>query len=181
MSLVITVALIVAATGYPFLTIVRKSPKKKLLPTRYLLPEGYIGWVSVEYGIDRALPLPIEPAHCVVRIPDCGVLATSSELDYTRVADDYYYYSDRERRPLRSNSWDGGSMIWGEAMLVTQAAGSAQASRSGTFFVGTRSQYRKQRANLGQAGNLRLSSTVPAPVLRSSPFINLPRSVTQCV
>ena len=86
MSLVITVALIVAATGYPFLTIVRKSPKKKLLPTRYLLPEGYIGWVRVEYGIDRALPLPIEAAHCVVRIPECGVLATSSELDYTRVA-----------------------------------------------------------------------------------------------
>ena len=181
MSLVLTVGLIVAATGYPLLTIVRKSPKKKLLPTRCLLPDGYIGWVRVEYGIDRALPLPIEAAHCIIKIPECGVLATSSELDYTRVADDYYYYSDRERRPLSSDNWDGSSMIWGEAMLVTQDAGSAQASKSGTFFVGTRSQYRKQRANLGQPGNLRLASTAPVPVLRSSLFVNLPGSVAQCV
>ena len=111
MSLVMTVALIVAATGYPLVTIVRKSPKKKLLPTRYLLPEGYIGWVRIEYNIDRALPLPIEDAHCVLRIPEIGILATSSELDYSRVADDYYYYSDRDRSPLRSKSRDGASMI----------------------------------------------------------------------
>jgi len=181
MSLLIAVALIVAATGYPLLTIVRKSPKKKLLPIRYLLPEGYIGWVRVEYSIDRALPLPVEAAHCVVKIPESGVLVTSSKLDYTRVVDDYYYYSDRERRPLPSNSCDGSSMIWGEAMLVTQDAGSAQACSYRTFFVGTRSQYRKRVANLGQAGNLRLASTAPLPVLRSSLFMNLAGSVAQCV
>ena len=181
MTLVITVALIVAATGYPLLTIVRKSPRKKLLPTRYLLPEGYIGWVRIEYNIDQALPLPIEDAHCLLRIPECGILATSTELDYSRAADDYYYYSDSDRSPLRSNSWEAGSMIWGEAILVTQNAGSQQFSKSVTFFVGTLSQYRKQQANLGQPGNLKLSSTATAPVLRSSLVVNLPGFVNQCL
>jgi hypothetical protein len=177
MNLGLTVALIVAATGYPLLTIVRKSSKKKLLPTRYLLPEGYIGWVRVEYNIDLALPSPIEDGHCVLKIPECGILATSSELEYSRVADDYYYYSDRGRRPLCSNSGDTGSMIWGEAMLVASDAGKAQASKFRNVLCGNTIPVQQ---TTGESWSARKPETFihSYSTLRSSAFVNLPFSVT---
>ena len=46
-------------------------------PTKFLIPEGYVGWVGVTYGEENAPPLPVENGSFICRIPKTGVLYTS--------------------------------------------------------------------------------------------------------
>src|SRR5215469_9969125 len=49
-------------------------------PTRFLIPQGYIGWIKIEYG-RNATPLQMSNGKYICRIPATGVLATSSPLE----------------------------------------------------------------------------------------------------
>jgi hypothetical protein len=89
-------------------------------PCRYLIPEGYVGWVRVDYQIKGAPELPIEDGYRVYKFPNSGRLQTSSAFEVGTYADlisglkdEYYYYSSDTRRqlPAGANGADGG-MIW---------------------------------------------------------------------
>ena len=47
---------------------------KERRPNRYLLPDGYIGWVRVNYRIKGAPALPIEDGYYLLRFPMNGLL-----------------------------------------------------------------------------------------------------------
>jgi hypothetical protein len=82
-------------------------------PATYLFPEGYIGWVRVDYNIQGAPELPIQNGRQVYRLPPSGLLRTSSKLEYSRGRDvEYFYYSNDSRRPLRETDSGKGGMIW---------------------------------------------------------------------
>ena len=49
---------------------------------RFLIPEGYRGWVRVEFEIPGAPPLPTEAGQTVIKIPPSGLLRTSSPEQY---------------------------------------------------------------------------------------------------
>src|ERR1035438_4511752 len=44
----------------------------------WMIPEGYVGWLRLDYGVEGALPLPIEKGYYVVRFTRTGRLQTSS-------------------------------------------------------------------------------------------------------
>jgi len=50
-------------------------------PIRFLIPDGYVGWVEVRYGQTNANALPINNGTFVCRIADSGLLETSSPLE----------------------------------------------------------------------------------------------------
>lgn len=81
-------------------------------PDRYLIPEGYVGEVSVQYGVKGAPPLPIEDGFHLIKFPSSGILKTSNGIEYGWGKDEYYYYRGAKRRPLRGTGWGEGGMIW---------------------------------------------------------------------
>jgi hypothetical protein len=82
-------------------------------PAIYLFPEGYIGWVRVDYNVPGTPELPIENGRQVFRLPPAGLLRTSSKLEYSRGrVVEYFYYSKDSRRPLRETDFGKGGMIW---------------------------------------------------------------------
>lgn len=84
-------------------------------PSRLLVPEGYIGWVRIDYNLSGAPPLTFEDGHYLLKIPESGFLKTSTAFEGGFSAkDDYFYYSDDERTAL--DSWnDEVRMVWGGA------------------------------------------------------------------
>lgn len=62
-------------------------------PTQYLIPNGYVGWIRVEYQIKKAPPLPQRGRYLIAKIPSTGVLRTSSTQGSGWAADEYYYFN----------------------------------------------------------------------------------------
>ena len=113
----------------------------KRTPDRYLIPEGFVGWVEIDYGVAGAQPLPIEDGHALFRFSQSGRLATSTPLEFGTAKDEYFYVSAAGRRTrLPLTGWGKGGMIWAGSVGDNQSKGkSAQAHER--FFVGTEKQF----------------------------------------
>jgi hypothetical protein len=76
---------------------------------RFLIPDGYAGWLCVTYGRTEAAPLPTEEGFRLVVFPPSGVVLTSSPArpgeGYT---DEFVYYGDGRRRQLNVGKEMGG-------------------------------------------------------------------------
>lgn len=114
-------------------------------PSRYLVPDGYVGWVRVEYGVPGAPPLSMEDGRVVFKFPPEAVLRTSSPERFGWAKDEFFYYREGTLRPLQQSGRGGGGTVWGringEAMT---ASGKRQYEE---FFVGSEPQFR-QAVNL---------------------------------
>lgn len=88
-------------------------------PNRYLIPEGFVGWVRIDYEVGDSPELPIEDGFRLYRIPPTGLLETSSASESGWASDEYYYVDasgEREKLPVTSRR--GGGMIWGASLLL---------------------------------------------------------------
>jgi len=76
--------------------------------TKIYIPEGYVGWIRVEYGVEGTHPLPVEwhlpPPMLWNRetIPPSGILSTSTRLHRTVGGEFYLYDGDKVRRAPES-------------------------------------------------------------------------------
>jgi hypothetical protein len=119
------------------------------LPTRLLIPKGYVGPVKIEYGVRGALPLTIRYGHYIIKVTTDGRVQTSSPLDTgTASEDEYFYYTDLtlERLYTASDSCPIGTtppepMIWGGGVGV-----GTNTSTYEWYFIGTRKQYEEYGA-----------------------------------
>jgi hypothetical protein len=71
---------------------------------RFLIPEGYVGWVRVDFNIAGAPELPIEDGFYVFKFPKSGRLQTSSSDNRISRHDEYYYYSDTTKYKLENSA-----------------------------------------------------------------------------
>ena len=77
--------------------------------TKIYVPEGYVGWIRVEYGVQGADPLPVEwrlpPPMLWNRevIPVSGLLRTSTQLGHTWGGELYFYDGDMVRAAPETN------------------------------------------------------------------------------
>lgn len=115
----------------------RSAPPRSL---HFFIPEGYSGWVRVEFEIPGAQTLPSEAGHTVLKIPASGMLRTSSPEEYGWARDNYYFYSDAGSRALSDSG--AGRLIWGK--INGEASGASGKKKYEEFFVGTEEQYRDQ-------------------------------------
>lgn len=123
--------------------------------SRFVIPEGYVGWVRIEYGVPDASPLPVEEGEHVFRIPADGVLRTSSPELYGW-AHDHYYYSSRAGARQLPASGASDRMIWGQ--VNGESATSGTPRKYEEFFVGSEQQFRDQAGQMKAGG-----SPTPAP------------------
>jgi hypothetical protein len=79
----------------------------------YLVPEGYIGYVQVNFNVERAAPLLREGDYLLIKIPPSGIVNTSSAMIETTKfpyqRDVFFYYSfSGDRRPMAFPACGGG-------------------------------------------------------------------------
>jgi hypothetical protein len=70
---------------------------------RFLIPEGYVGWIRVDFEVPGAPPLPVEGHFYILKFSDTGRLQTSSR-DLTQGWLDraqFLYYSTERPYLLR--------------------------------------------------------------------------------
>jgi hypothetical protein len=61
----------------------------------FLIPEGYVGWIRVDFEVPGAAPLPIENGFYILKFSDTGRFQTSSH-DILGQEDEFIYYSTEE-------------------------------------------------------------------------------------
>lgn len=82
-ALVTTVIVLIACHREP----------KRAIPAVYELPEGFTGWVTVEYASPGAAALPEDHGTRIVRVPADGTLRTSSP-QALGIVDNRFYFMD---------------------------------------------------------------------------------------
>jgi len=127
-------------------------------PTKFLIPQGYVGWVKIEHG-ESGPPLEMSNGVYICRIPASGILQTSSLLEDGWAKDEYFYYAeDGSLRTLPNTGWGGGGMIWGgNAEFQLTGNGIKPKRFSENFYVGREDQYHKNVS--GQTEPTRSTST----------------------
>jgi Family of unknown function (DUF6843) len=108
--------------------------------SRFLIPDGYVGWVRVEFRVGGAPPTPVEHGQYVFRIPADGLLRTSSPEKFGWAKDEYYYDSSSALRRLSTDAAHG-RLVWGQ-INGEQGGPSGPRQQYEEFFVGTEQQFR---------------------------------------
>ncbi len=67
---------------------------------RYIIPEGYSGWVTIRYNYPDAAPLPKFDEYWELHIPDSGYLYTSSPLEKGWGKDEFFWNGPSGMRPI---------------------------------------------------------------------------------
>jgi hypothetical protein len=111
-------------------------------PSRYLIPEGYVGWVRIEFNVEGAPPVPIEEGHYLFKFLPSGLIRTSSNIEFGWATDEFYYYNGDNRRQIKETGWGKGGMIWGPA-TGSKEIPKQEPTRYEQFFVGTEEQFKK--------------------------------------
>jgi len=75
---------------------------------RYYVPEKYAGWVCISYNVDSAPELKMEDGYLVHKIPEDGILKTSSAPRFSPTRDEYFYYKEKEIRKANELQHGGG-------------------------------------------------------------------------
>jgi hypothetical protein len=65
-----------------------------------LIPEGFVGWVRIQYEVQQAPSLPKEGVKYLIHIPSSGSLMTSSARQHGYGIDRYYFMTDSRRTPI---------------------------------------------------------------------------------
>jgi hypothetical protein len=109
-------------------------------PQLWEIPQGYRGWVVVEYDNLAYPPLPSAGLDQVIQVPPDGRVCTSTPMPTGWVFTRYQYvYSDGRREEVPDTGWGGGGYLWGGF------SGRKQQSRAyprEAFFVGSEQDYR---------------------------------------
>ena len=83
------------------------------LPYRFLIPEGYVGWIRVDFNVPDAPPLPVEDGFYIFKFPETGRLQTSSSDVVESRRNEFLYYSNDGKYRLH----EGGPL---DSRLVQQ-------------------------------------------------------------
>lgn len=118
--------------------------------SRFLIPDGYTGWIRIEFEVQGAPPLPMLGGQYVLRIPSDGILRTSSAEQYGFAKDHYYYDSAQGARSLPDSG--PAVLIWGK--INGEESGASGKRKYEEFFVGTQQQFRDQVKEKNNGGSV---------------------------
>lgn len=126
--------------------------KSERHPSRYVLPDGYVGWVVIHYEHPGTPPIELRDKEMVFEIPESGVRYTSSRQESGEAKDRYLYQlPDGRFRELLNSGWGKGGMVWDESSGTTEKPGSPD-DHTQQFFIGTEQQ-EKEMENLPNTWN----------------------------
>ncbi len=138
-TIVLATMLFVGAVG--FLLRSRSQQATHGPSTRFLIPDGYTGWIRIEFEVKGAAPLQTEQGETVVTLPASGRLSTSSQAQHDWTNDSFFYVS-ASSPPRKLPSSGADSLIWGK--LNGETTNSSGTHKYEEFFVGTAQQFKDQ-------------------------------------
>ena len=97
------VAVLLVFAGFIWL-LGANTPKRE----RYLIPEGYAGWLCVTYSVSGAPPLEIEDGFRLVKFSPSGVVNTSTEGIHGNYKDEFLFYGGNSLRQMNIEKEMGG-------------------------------------------------------------------------
>ena len=87
--------------------------RKLARPILWRFPQGYRGWVVVEFRNSSCPPLAEEGMYMVIPVSASGRACTSTPiLEGWRYVRYEYTYANGERKMLRADGWNKSSFIW---------------------------------------------------------------------
>ena len=119
-------------------------------PSKFLVPDGYVGWVQLEYDVREAQTSTVESDVTVFKFPEDGVLITSSPGPQRNGRNEFmFYFNDGSERELPMDYRGGRALIWGQY----------DGSKGGRitlfgFFVGSEDQYKKYQSRANRPGRI---------------------------
>ena len=108
-------------------------------PSLYEIPDGFRGWVLMEFKNPACPALERRDGKWVFRVGADGRLCTSTSPE-TEWAVDKYFFVGAERREIPHTGWGGGGLIWGAARGTCQVTAQAEHEFE-KFFVGTETDF----------------------------------------
>ena len=112
--------------------------KKARTACVYEIPEGFTGWILIEFGRTNCPPLMKRDGKLVFEIGRDGRLCTSSPLQYGWAKVEYFYVG-KARIAIPCTVSGGGGLIWGSSTGSTQTGNVERKFES--FFVGPEDQF----------------------------------------
>jgi hypothetical protein len=116
-------------------------------PAKIYIPEGYIGWVRIEYGVPDTPELERDwwgPWE-YQKFPPSGLLQTSSTLGHGAAsADSFYYSEDGITKAIPREMEHGGIISW----CVRKQDGTRHDREFITYFIGPETEYEKRKHEL---------------------------------
>ena len=114
--------------------------------SRYVLPDGYVGWVVIHYDHPGAPPIELKDKELVFDIPETGVLYTQSQQESGEERDHYVYRLPEGRfREFPNTGWGKGGMVWDEGSGTMEVPG-APDDQTERFFIGTERQEKEMQS-----------------------------------
>ena len=80
------------------------TPKRE----RYLIPEGYFGWLCVSYSVSGTPPLEMEDGYRLVKFSSSGVVETSTDGMPGKYKDEFWFYGGNTLRKMNIEKEMGG-------------------------------------------------------------------------
>ena len=116
--------------------------------SRFLVPDGYSGWLELEYGVkDGAAPIT-EDGIRVFKFPASGLLKASGPGPEPGAEDDFEYFSEiGSQRQIPIDYALGKGMVWGKYQGFKAGVPSLYG-----FFVGTEEQYKRHQSEAAHPG-----------------------------
>jgi len=115
-------------------------PRGRAVET-WLIPDGYVGWLRLDYSIAGAPPLPFAKRHYVVRIPQSGRLQTST-TNKPPVDDNEYFPSGSSDRIKNLVLTMGSNPQYGIQVDFSFGKGKSDTPEAECIFVGTYAQFK---------------------------------------
>ncbi|HEY0004837.1 MAG TPA: hypothetical protein VGB17_08490 [Pyrinomonadaceae bacterium] len=113
---------------------------------RYLIPQGYVGWVRIDFNVKEAPPLPLEDGYYIVRVPPTGYLQTSSDDQINLLYTEYDYVCGGAKYRLAVNTGLAECRVWQEFSGYIGGYQMPEPSPKYRYlFVGLKDEYLKER------------------------------------
>jgi hypothetical protein len=107
----------------------------------YEVPEGFTGWVFIEFENDGCPPLQNKDGKLVFHLGKDGRLCTSSKMEVGWAKDEYYYVGN-SRTVISGTAPGGGGLVWGGGNGTVQNAGKKKKVFE-IFFIGNEDQFNR--------------------------------------
>lgn len=109
----------------------------KRYPNTYLIPNHYVGWVQIIYNQEEFKAIEVEQGRNIYKIPESGVLQTSTpDVEYGVTFEEFYYYDEQNKQ----QKIDVDQMIHGHSIGKGESvnnSGKIEGPTVESFFVGT--------------------------------------------
>lgn len=90
-------------------------------PDLIIIPDGYVGWIQVNYGVKGAPALPNWKGSRLHKFGRDAEIRTSSPTTDGWAKDKYFYSTQKGWKQLLQTTNGGNGMVWGKPQAVAKS------------------------------------------------------------